>query len=54
MKSSSTQILGLGLHQTDQHEKLFVNATLKSGYEISGQFKQNFSSGSCITNMFML
>jgi len=25
--------LGLGLHQTDRHEKLFVNAILKSGYE---------------------
>ena len=25
--------LGLGLHQTVRHEKLFVNAILKSGYE---------------------
>jgi len=30
--SYSDNSLGLGLHQTDQHEKLFVNAILKSGY----------------------
>jgi len=33
LKSISTRILGQGLHQTDQHEKLFVNAMLKSGNE---------------------
>jgi len=29
----SDMSLGQGLHQTDQYEKLFVNAILKSGYE---------------------
>jgi len=50
MKSISTRILGLD--QTDQY-KLFVNAILRSGYEIMGRFKENFNGGSCITNMFI-
>ena len=50
----STRILGLGLHQTIQHEKLLVHTIPKSGHETMVKFKQNFNGCSCITNIFRL